>query len=487
MRSTAESRPLELEVARALEAAGVGEGAGIVVGVSGGPDSTALLAALASIAGRARFQLRACIVDHGIRSPEEIEGDIEFVHGLSNSLGVPLSVRRIPRGECVRRARRERRSIEEIARENRLRLLEELTDEVGAEVVALGHTRDDAVETILMRILQGAGPAGLAGIAPRRGVFVRPLLSLSRSEILAFLSKKKLRFRIDSMNNDASFLRNRLRLQVIPVLSQAVPGFGSGLLSMARQFSYFNKFLHNETSKRLPWKKTKSGFRLSAEAFFAAPPSLRAYSLLSLFDRLRPGNAPRRLPFRFLEPVLDKPLDKEGVLLRGHGVKLRKSNGMLAWGRDIVTKDEKSYFITIEADGSYSISGAVVSVDFTGGTQAGTGVSEVGIRMGSSVPPLVLRSERKGDGLILEYGRKSIQELFREWKVPKAERKIVPLLVDRSGVLAVLGGAFGYATRVRAGVSDAAGEMVIRIRPSRNSRRLKSTERGRGPMMYDGR
>ncbi len=471
MRSTRKNLPLEQRAAGALAAAGIEDRARLVVGVSGGPDSTALLSILSSLSRQLHFLLHACIVDHGIRDRREIDGDIEFVRELSRSLGAEFLLLKAGEGECAGRARREGRSLEEAAREVRLGLLQEAASKLGAQAVILGHTRDDEVETILMRIIQGSGPAGLSGISVRRGVFVRPLLSVMRSEILEYLESRKLGYRIDSTNSEMGFLRNRIRAELIPALQNTYPGFRSGLLSLSRKLSLFNGYLMREAAARLPWSESKNGFRIKSEEFFTAPAALRAQSLLALFDRLPRQGSRRRLPFRFLAPALGPLPAGDRTILRGHGVRLRQEGPWLSWEQDIVREGEKSYFIAAEPDGSYLIS-RVVRVDFTRGSRGEAEAGEVRIRASAIVPPLVIRSKRKGDELLLTYGRKSIKELFQEWKVSDDAREEIPLLADRSGVLAVLGSALGHGTRVRNGAQGGEGDdsVCIRVRRVREPR-----------------
>ena len=160
----------------------------MLAGVSGGPDSTALLSVLASLVTDIGFTLLACDVENGIRPPAEREADRAAVQALCAGFGVPLDVRTIPEGGCEREAREGGRSLEDVARRRRLEALAGAADAAGAGFIALGHTRDDHRETVLMRALQGAGARGLGGIAAQRGRFVRPLLAASRAEVTAHLA-----------------------------------------------------------------------------------------------------------------------------------------------------------------------------------------------------------------------------------------------------------------------------------------------------------
>ncbi len=472
MKSTGESRPLELKVERALREAGVKDGARILAGVSGGPDSTALLGCLTTLAPRHGYTIEACIVDHGIREKSERVGDVEWVRTLCASLGAGFHLAAVAEGECEEQAHSERRSLEEVARQARLLLLQKTAAQAGAGVIALGHSRDDAVETLLMRVLQGSDARGLSGIPLRRGPFVRPLLLCRRSEILSYLELRGVGHRTDSSNADTRFLRNRIRQELLPVLGRVLPGFDTGLLGLAGRMSLLGTFIAEESAERLPWERADVGFRIPAAAFFSQPPALRAHSLYTLFDRLRPPGSPLRLPFRFLRPVLGTGRTRPGVLLRGYGVRLSLHGGSLLWERDIVTQGKKSYLIAAETDGIYRVRCAGVQVQITRGAQ-GSDVLDAEIRAGAVDPPLVLRSKRRGDGLLLEQGCKSLKELYSEWKVPAGERQVIPLLADRKGVVAVLGAARGYPTRIREGAQAGGDEeerIQVRIMRGREAR-----------------
>jgi tRNA(Ile)-lysidine synthase len=204
-------------VDRALQEcrATAGAGATLVAGLSGGADSVALVDALAALRRRRGFRLVAAHLDHALR-PGSAD-DAAFCQSLCDALAVPLRAGTAP----VRaRARREKGGLEQAARRERYSFLRRVKDDEGAAAILVAHTRDDQAETLLLRLLRGAGASGLAGMRASSGDLLRPLLGVSRAEVLDHLRARGLAFRSDPSNLDAAHLRNRVRHELLPYLEQ---------------------------------------------------------------------------------------------------------------------------------------------------------------------------------------------------------------------------------------------------------------------------
>lgn len=217
-------------VDRALRAAGVPlRGGTLVVGLSGGPDSVALLDALASLRRRRGVRLVAAHLDHGLRAGSA--DDAAFCAELCRTLDVPL---RAGSADVRARAARERGGLEQAARRERYAFLRRVRDEEEAVAVLVAHTRDDQAETLLLRLLRGAGATGLGGMRPRSADVVRPLLGVSRREVLAHLRQRDLAWREDPSNADTALRRNRVRHELIPYLEERFnPGIRESLARTA--------------------------------------------------------------------------------------------------------------------------------------------------------------------------------------------------------------------------------------------------------------
>jgi tRNA(Ile)-lysidine synthase len=211
---------------------------GVVVGVSGGADSVALLLALLAVLPR-EVLIVAAHLNHQLRGPDS-DGDEEFVRalvgGLSGDRAVRLYVEKVDIG-----ARAAKNNLEGVARTLRYEWLAAVAQQEGIPFVATGHTANDQAETVLHRLLRGSGLQGLRGIAPRRplaeGVeVIRPLLSTTRAEVLAYLESLGQSFRQDSSNDDPRFTRNRIRRDLLPLLEREYnPGVVSALTRLAEQ------------------------------------------------------------------------------------------------------------------------------------------------------------------------------------------------------------------------------------------------------------
>jgi tRNA(Ile)-lysidine synthase len=202
----------------------------VLVGLSGGPDSVALLTILQALSKNMRFSLSAVYINHQLR-PKEHLAEEKFCRNLCAKLVIPLYVDRY---DVPLIARQKKIGVEEAGREIRYAVFDQLCKKRGFTKVALGHQRDDNVETILFRIMRGTGLSGLRGIPPCRGKIIRPLLETSRVDILGWLKRHRLRYRIDSSNPNNDYTRNVIRNQILPILRTKLnPSVNSAILRLA--------------------------------------------------------------------------------------------------------------------------------------------------------------------------------------------------------------------------------------------------------------
>ena len=219
-------------------------GEAAVIGVSGGADSVCLLHLLSQLRNKLDIKLHAAHLDHGLRGAES-EADAGYVADVAASLGVPITFDR----QDVAAYKADRRcSLEEAAREVRYAFFARVAEEVGAIKVAIGHTWDDQVETVLMHILRGTGTSGLRGLEPcspipakkcqptaisHKILAIRPLLDITREETLKYCHECRLKPRFDSSNVSLSYFRNRIRLELLPLLRKYNPNIDEAVIRLA--------------------------------------------------------------------------------------------------------------------------------------------------------------------------------------------------------------------------------------------------------------
>lgn len=246
----------------------------VIVAVSGGPDSVALLCILHELRYDLGIRIRIAHIDHKIR--KDSSSDYLFVKKLAQKLLIPftgtaINVKKIRKGG----------SLEDKAREARFRFLIQTAKKYKANVIALGHTRDDLAETVLMRIIRGTGLSGMRAILPKRTIqsvlFVRPLLEASKAELKLFLKKKHIAFRTDSTNTEKQFLRNRTRLHLVPILENQYNKNTKKLLAhLANTIAYDYDYIEHQAQTIL--KKILKKHRIGKTIRFELPKFLKYHT-----------------------------------------------------------------------------------------------------------------------------------------------------------------------------------------------------------------
>jgi tRNA(Ile)-lysidine synthase len=231
------------------------DGTTMLLAVSGGPDSTALLHGAARLAPERGWRLAVAHLDHALRagSADEAAAVAASVVGL----GLPVEVRR---ADVAGLAASEHRSMEDAGRQARYRFLEETADRLGADTfIATAHTADDAAETMLLRLARGSGLRGVRGIPARRGRIVRPLLGVRRAMLRAALDAAGIDYVTDPSNTDPAHARNRVRAELVPALERASPGAVEALLRFGRLAADDDDLLDTLASAELAARTAEDG------------------------------------------------------------------------------------------------------------------------------------------------------------------------------------------------------------------------------------
>jgi tRNA(Ile)-lysidine synthase len=432
----------------------LGRGARVAVAVSGGSDSVALYRLLLGHERSLGIEVVGLLhVNHQLRGAAA-EADERFCRELAAATGRVVHVERV---EVVRGSGPDRRSPEHAAREVRYAALERGRLALSAGLVALGHTRDDQAETVLFRLLRGAGPDGLQGIHPARGPFVRPVLGLTRQQLRDYLATVGQGWVEDATNAELSVPRNLLRHKVLPALEDAVPGAGRTLArhaAIARDEAGWLAGLVNPVVER--HVHTRGGSILVDGALAGEPTALgRRVVLVAL----------RRAGAR--QPGLDEVEAVRELLGAASGGR-QLPGGLRAnriEGGVVLTKGgvghhapRPAYRYSLEVPGSIEVPEASAVVGAFAREQAPDAdpvdAIEVNVDSEGLGASVTVRNWRPGD-LIRPAGlggRKKLQDVFVDGKLPRENRARLPLVVDAADrVLWVPGLAIDERLRVTSG------------------------------------
>jgi len=440
-------------------------GEAVAVACSGGADSVALLLLLDELKDSLGLRLRVAHLNHQLRG-EESEADEAFVRGLAARLGLEGEVRR---EDVAARAKKKGANLEEAGREARLEFFGALLAAGRADGVALAHTMDDQVETVLARLVRGAGTRGLAGIYPvvelERGRLVRPLLTLRRAELRAYLSEREQSWREDASNLDRGRLRSRIRLDLLPQLNPAAVKHVARLAGHAREEESFWSALVEERFRELAVRE-QDGWALEVAALLAPSPELtrlperaageaqRALARRLMRRALRTVRGDlRRITQTHVESVLRlAESGRSGQRVELPGVVVERVFERLVFRGPGMEKGEANdYQVEVEGPGTVELpTGRVLSVKLVAVSDLQSGYNDVKGAADAARArfPLRVRAWRPGDRFRPQGALrgKKLKTLFRQQRVPREERRRTPVVLGGGEILWVprLGVAAGY-------------------------------------------
>lgn len=432
---------LEVTVKKAIVQYGmIAPGDGVVVAVSGGPDSMALLHVLYDLRDELMLRLEVAHVQHGIRG-EAARQDAQFVAAVAERLGLPFHLKEINLIET--RSNLGKGNLEAMAREVRYRFLIEVARQHKLQKVATAHTQDDQAETVLMWLLRGCGRKGLGGMSPLRSLsateiqplqeiaLIRPLLEVSREEILQYLRAKSVEYRLDRTNLDLSYLRNWIRLELIPQLKERIdPQLGNRLARQASLLRAEEEYLRSHTEAVL--KTVANGDSLIRESFLSNDTAMQRRLLRLWIEKVR-GHL-RGIDFEHVEEAIrliavGPPQGRLSIpggwefVKQYEKILLEKRRGQ---GRPVC------YNYTLRCGGELDVieAGMKIESSLVASPLMPVNEMEAVFDIASLPDALTVRNFRHGDRFqpLGMSGHKKVKELFIEQKVPLSVRSTLPLL-----------------------------------------------------------
>lgn len=406
----------------------------VVVGVSGGADSVACLSMLGEL-GELRLRLIAAHFNHRLRG-EESDRDESFVRTLCGELGLELE---LGGGDTLGFAKAERLSLEEAARILRYRFLYEVKAKYGAQKIATAHNSDDQAETVLMRLMRGSGAEGLSGIPPvGAGGVIRPLIEISRREIIDYLKSQNLSFTEDSTNTETKFLRNKVRLQLLPELEKYNPSIRRALGKTAKLEAMCWGFVSSEAERNFSSVFSPGPFGSiigQVEEFSPLHTALKYALLREAIEKIK-GNI-KRISFDNIEAAAELICGESasGVVEIPGGFVVAKG-----YNRFMVSEAallNHSFSHKIEGEGQWEFPEFECEVRIESAPEV-TGDPFTGVfDMGALGFPIEVRSydgAMRFEPLGMK-GHKTLKSFFIDCKVPRFLRPLIPIFVSRDEVM----------------------------------------------------
>lgn len=409
----------------------------VLVGVSGGPDSVALLDILYRLQGRLGISVVVAHLNHGLRGAEA-EEDARYVRRLAQNLGLSS----VMESADVAAYRKERGlSTQVAAREVRYRFFARAARETGAARVALGHHAGDQAETIVHHFLRGTGTAGLAGIPPVRAPFIRPLLAVRRQEIEAYCRDRELDPRRDPSNRNPAYTRNRLRTELLPLLeAEYNPNLINTLLRLGEICREENAYLEKEAAQAFQRLAVRvdGGVCLEASALTAVPPALGRRVIREAWSAL--AGEHRALDFDHVERVLELIRAATGGrrLELPRGVTVGNQAGRVIFSRGTAPLETEAWRYELQVPGRTALPAvgrqiiAEIRPVESGVALEALEPNEAVLDLDTLSLPLYVRNRRPGDVFAPQGlgGRVKLKKFMINAKVPRTGRERVPLVFD---------------------------------------------------------
>ncbi|MDR0841740.1 MAG: tRNA lysidine(34) synthetase TilS [Christensenellaceae bacterium] len=430
------SLPLCKTCAQTIRARGLLQsGQSVLVGVSGGADSVALLRALHALQGELNIRVYAAHLNHAIRA-QGAGADEAFVRSLCEALSLPLMVEHIDV-----RAHAAGKTLEQAARDIRYAFLERAREAAGASAIALAHHMEDQAESLLLHLARGSGLAGLCGMQYRRGNIIRPFLNLRRAEIEAFLAELNQPYQTDETNAERCAARNRLRLDVLPYLREHInPGIVPALCGACELLTEDEAYLLAAARSALAAAQTPAGYDRAALAALPRPIASRALRLC-----LQQAGVPADVERKHIALLLDFLQAPTGKVLHLPHVSVYIRNESICIGGPLPTAADFCVPFNLAGE-TRTPAGRFVAAPYAGPIEPD---SRIAYLDADELPEgISARTRRAGDLFhpLGAPGGKKLKDVLIDRKIPRDARSM-PLLCAGNRVLFAPG--IGIAEQVK--------------------------------------
>lgn len=414
-------------------------GGRVLVACSGGPDSLALLSLVLSLKEAQHLEVWAAHFDHGIRGAAG-RADAAFVADFAAAHDIPC---RVAHEDVPAYAARHRLSLETAARERRYRFLRQTAEEMGAgAVIATGHQAEDQAETVLMRILRGTGLYGLSAMRPKREGIVRPLLGVSRAEIEAYCMEKGLSPRYDATNGEMEATRNRIRLELLPLLRTKYNSEITAALCRLAEIAQGEEALWQGCVEAL-WESAarplSGGWSLERGVFLRQSAAVQEGLLRRLAETMGEGMRFRFSHYEALRTLIERDGTGKRIDLPG------RWRGEMAYGtlrvyqRPAMSKAWQPQSLSVPGEVFLPALGVCAEAAFVEAMPMDLGPEVIAVDADALPDPWEIRPRKAGDFIQVEQGTKKLKKLLIDAKVPREARADIPLFTANGQIFWVGG------------------------------------------------
>lgn len=397
----------------------------IVVGFSGGPDSVFLVEMLMKLRENINFDMVLVHINHLLRG-ENSDGDEKFSIEYGKKKGLQVFSRKI---NITALGKDMGLTLEEAGRKARYDLFKEVFEKIGANKIALAHNKDDQLETFMFRLTRGAGLEGLEGIVAKRDVYIRPISEIYKKDIVEYLNKNSIPYRIDETNFENEFTRNSIRLDLIPFIEKRYnPKFKDKLYSLIEEIREVNKVLEIRLEEYVVNNK------LSIEKLKKLDKYLLSKVLIQYLYSY--GIEVSRKKIQLIEDILDKGGSKD-ISLNGEFV-LKKEYDFLAIEKNTKKENQCIKEVELEIPGQIIFGEYVIEASFTDKILYDNQNFYTSLKMGDK---LKIRSRKDGDRIIPigMTSEKKVKDILINEKVPKEKRDTIPLVLYNEKIVWIAG------------------------------------------------
>jgi tRNA(Ile)-lysidine synthase len=405
----------------------------VLLGVSGGPDSMFMLYALNYLREKLHFSMGVATFNHKLR--KEADEEAQFVESVAHKLGAPFFY---GKKDVKQIAETEKLSLEEAARKERLKFLFEVKEKNKFDKIALAHNKDDLVETVLYHLIKGSGIEGLVGIKPMSfSGIIHPILFIEKAPIEKFLKEHHITYKTDFTNLAIDYARNRIRHQIMPLITAINKSFKNNIVSMSNILREEDGFIKDIVKKDIEvislTEKEKTYYSLPL--FLSLPLFEKRRIIKELLGR-------ENATFSRIERIIQflQSNRKKENFFGNLFIKKNKDRFFIEEEKEIPFTTEKEYPLDISSEIFLKEANLKIITSVTRAKELNLNNMRAAFDLENTPLPLKIRFRRAGDRIILENGTKKLQDLFVDAKIPEEKRATVPILVDaKDEILWVIG------------------------------------------------